>query len=397
MTLILLFSVIFLPDIPIYNGFNVRIDDVIILFSFFYLLYKQVLYNTYLVKIMLLICIIMFISIGLNDRLLSVNSLEFYNKIIKGLVTYNVCLLYLQNKNNYKVTTSFLIVSILFLIIINLMQFINTHLIHYFFEFYNNTSQMDSFERRASYTIPRITGLMGNPNNNATLFLFFTGFLLAKYFANPQRRFLILMVFTVIVILFTQSRTIFLTTGIFLLITIMVSGNSLILLFVISILTLFTVLDIPYLSLIFKTRELSQTKSVTGRVDEWVVLLDMIKQQPIWGYGGYKEYFYETQTYPESEYILGWFRYGGGYLLTYLSMFIYFNYTGIKYILKKIPNGYLLLGTNLAMTVGSTSNTPFNNPRIFIFYMFILAFFEAGLIHDCDLNFNNNIGVQHKS
>lgn len=382
-TISILLFVLFLPDIRLSSSFAARPEDILILLSFIYLCYKRIIFDTFFTRIIIFMAIVMFVSIGLNNRLLSLNSFEFYNKIIKGMVAYNICLLYMQDSEGYHKISKILIVSIAILAVLNILQLAKIPGLSKVYGIYSNQIQMDAFDKVSlSSSIPRITGLIGNPNNNATFFLIILGYVLDVFFLTRRKAYIVLIVACIIIIMLTQSRTMFATTGGLFAIVLCLTGNIAIIFFAAIIYFIIQILDIRYLALIFDSGKLSQTHSFTGRINEWEVLLKMIKLQPILGYGGYKEYFYITQTYPENEYILGWFRYGAIYLCLYCYMFVHLLFNGIVRALNKFSGGYFMLSTSLAMIIGSISNTPFNNPRLFVLFAFVNAFFASGRLHE---------------
>jgi hypothetical protein len=63
-------------------------------------------------------------------------------------------------------------------------------------------------------------------------------------------------------------------------------------------------------------------------------------------------------------------------------MFVHLLFNGIVRALNKFSGGYFMLSTSLAMIIGSISNTPFNNPRLFVLFAFVNAFFASGRLHE---------------
>jgi len=379
----ILLSVIFLPDFKLTSGFSVRPEDLIVSLTFCYLLLYRAFFNTLFIKILGLMAIIMIASIGLNNRLLSVNSFELYNKIIKGSVCYTIVLLFLQNRANYISFTKGLTVCIITAVIVNLLQIFHIPFISDIYTIYSNQIQMDAFGKVvATSSLPRVTGLIGNPNNNSTFFLVITGFILDQLLVERKKSIhLLILILCVTIIILTQSRTMFAATlGLFFIVLVS-TGNILMIIIIGGAYFFIQYFDIKYLSLIFNRDEFIQTNSYTGRISEWQSLLEMINRQPFMGYGGYKEYFYETQTYPESEYILGWFRYGAFYVLSYIYLCVHIFIRGAVTAWQKLPNGYFMLSTSLAMIIGSISNTPFNNPRLFVLFALVNAYFQAGFLY----------------
>ena len=379
----MLFSVLLLPDIKLSSSFAARPEDIIILLSFVYLVYRKTLFNTFFTWLMLLMFVEFFASIGLNERLLSVNSFEFYNKIIKGLVSYTIFLLFMQERKNYNFIIRFSILILSIYIVANLLQ--PTGKLNFILNYYIGSSQVNAMERTAAFgKLSRVTGFIGNPNNNAVFFVFMLGFTLDMIFLYHKKIFIFLLAGCLVVIMLTQSRTMFGTSLVVLVVVMMITGNFYILAFGGLFIMLVKFIDIPYLTLIFDLQKISQTNSVVNRLREWELLTEMIKQQPIIGFGGYKEYFYMTQSYPENEYILAWFRYGIFYLITFTFMLVFSAILGVVRVVQKVPGGFFMLSTNLAMLLSSISNAPFNNPRLFIFYSFVHAFYAASVLHFID-------------
>jgi O-antigen ligase len=62
--------------------------------------------------------------------------------------------------------------------------------------------------------------------------------------------------------------------------------------------------------------------SARGRLETWNLLGKMILEEPIFGHGPYKEYFYQNHIYSENEYILMSWRYGLLGLFLYLTIFL---------------------------------------------------------------------------
>lgn len=383
LVLSLLFSVLFLPNIALSSSFAARPEDIIILLSFITLVYKKILFNTFYSWVLILMFLLFFASIGMNERLLSLNSFEFYNKIIKGMVSYTIFLLFMQEEDNYQLIIKLLVISLIIYLIGNFLQLLRVPFIPLILAKYSNAGQMDAMEKAVSFgRMPRLTGFIGNPNNNAAFFVCMAGLMLDLFFIKRQKSYLLLLVAIMIVVVCTQSRTMFVALFLIFVVVAFATGKfSLVLIGTIFILIIKYLVHTPYLDLLFDSNKLSQTHSVTGRLEEWANLMTMIKQQPWLGFGGYKEYFYLTQTYPENEYILAWFRYGIIYLILFCGMMIISVIMGILSAQKKIFGGYFMLASNLTLLISSISNTPFNNPRLFVFYSLVQAIYSASLLY----------------
>lgn len=379
----LLLSVLFLPNIALSSSFAARPEDIIILLACMYLLFRKILFNTFYSWVLITMFVLFLTSMGLNARLLSVNSFEFYNKIVKGLVSYTVFLLFMQEEENYQTLIKVLVIALIINLLGNFLQLLNISVIATLLAKYSTAGQIGAIEKAMMFgRVPRLTGFIGNPNNNAVFFVCMAGLTLDLFFIRRERIYLLLIIGVMAVIVLTQSRTMFVALLLVFLVVAFTTGKmSLVFIGGVFLLIIKYFVDIPYLNLLFDTNKLSQTHSVTGRIHEWANLFAMIKQQPILGFGGYKEYFYITQTYPENEYILAWFRYGIIYLIVFCGMMIISVVQGIISAQRKIFGGYFMLATNLTLLISSMSNTPFNNPRLFVFYSLVQAIYAASLLY----------------
>lgn len=181
---------------------------------------------------------------------------------------------------------------------------------------------LDSLKNPAT---KRLTGMASSPNINAIIFGFFALYFLPLKFEKPK---LFWFIGALLLLLMCQSRTaIVALAGILIAIAILNLSNwtkkqwgivlgSLIALYFISwaLVTNF-----------FSFQSYSNnvvSNSAMGRLETWAYLFDMIKEQPIFGYGVNKQYFYEREIYSENEYILMLWRYGVIGLILYLGIFL---------------------------------------------------------------------------
>ena len=175
-----------------------------------------------------------------------------------------------------------------------------------------NPEQLKYFGRNSlgGPATKRILGTMGNPNVNAVFFSFFIVYFMPFLRQTKMHLGKPLFFLAVAMLLFTQSRT-----GIIAFILVFlgfvfqaklpwkqVTMYSLILLIVALL-----VYDADQYSMQYVTKakwSVEQNGSVRGRLEVWGKLLKMVADQPVFGYGINKNYFYRNQLYAENEYIL---------------------------------------------------------------------------------------------
>ena len=220
---------------------------------------------------------------------------------------------------------------------------------------------------------------MGNPNNNAILFLFFV-----IYFFPDLKSSTIEKVFFVFAIFGTftcQSRTGFIAF------IIVFFVGSLIKKYSIKTSLLFTFL---FLSVIFllnrmgnvylNTIDLNLMKqnSVQSRMDTWLMLWEMIKLKPFWGYSPYKDYFYNSNIYSESEYFLNAWRYGFLGLIAYIIVLWTSFISSIK--MRFTKSGFCLSMFTIVIAITALTNNPLSDPMIYMMYAVYAGLFFSDKI-----------------
>ena len=167
-------------------------------------------------------------------------------------------------------------------------------------------------------------GLMGNPNCNAVFFLFFTCYYLARY-AYGKRN-IVSLITSVVLVLLTQSRTGFISLIVIFVIFMLKDmnlrkiGKGLLLLSFIAL--AISIVNAEYISALWD-RPFDKITSLTIRLDIWLMLIEMVKDQWLIGLGPFKEFFYANALHADSEYILNYFRYGICGLVLYSSLLLY--------------------------------------------------------------------------
>jgi len=220
------------------------------------------------------------------------------------------------------------------LIVINTIHFFEFNLMNSVLEhYYNGGLQIRYFGKDSlgAPAVKRLVGTMGNPNINALLFGFFS---LYYFPIQMNRKNLGLFLLSLLFVFLCQSRTALLF--IFCIFAFLVVFKPRIwtikqwgIIVLSSVCTFF-------LAWMFATSFFQFTSynnslldgtvfysgSARGRLETWNLLGKMILEEPIFGHGPYKEYFYQNHIYSENEYILMSWRYGLLGLFLYLTIFL---------------------------------------------------------------------------
>lgn len=225
----------------------------------------------------------------------------------------------------------------------------------------------------------RMVGLIGNPNSNALLFAFFTIYFFPFRFEKKQ---VFWFALALTMAFMCQSRT-------FLAVTVLLILGIVVLNLVkwnlkTWMLFLTTVAGCYVIAWGFSSRFFQydiygnsmfngialESQSAMGRLEAWRFLGKMIVEKPVFGHGPNKDFFYNNGIYSENEYILYTWRYGilglGMYLLVYLMP--------LKrlYSKKSIYSKYIVLLVILMM-VSAITNNPFTERNILILYAVALG------------------------
>jgi O-antigen ligase len=269
------------------------------------------------------------------------------------------------------------------LVVVNLLHYYNIGDINYILEtYYGGGVHIKYFGLNSlgEPAVKRMVGTMGNPNINGILFAFFTiGFLPLNY----DKKMIPWFVSALLMMFLCQSRTIILAIGFTMLLVFVLQLSNwklkhwswIALMFSTYFVSWAMATDFFAYSLYSNSMfdaELMETRSAMGRFEVWNYLWQMVKNNPFWGHGPYKEYFYENQIYPENEYILILWRYGFIGLLSYFSLFALPAFWFMKNLKKDNLNKYGILLINL-MLITATTNAPFTNRNIRVIFAMALG------------------------
>ena len=375
---LLLVSVFLIPAIKINESYpTIQISDFL---SFFFIIllflkYKNIFsYNSY-IKFLILFSIYIFIVIILNNRL---RQYRDYFEIMK-IIKFGFVFIYITFTNCNIDFAKSLRVIFIGLLIFNLFHYLDIFGFNHIIEpFYSNHEQLDYFglNTLGQTDVKRMLGTMGNPNNNSILFLFFAILFMPTKKSKIKDN--IFFFLSYISILMCESRTGIVAFFVIFVLAIFLNkykGKQIIiwfLLFISFYILLWQVEVTGYLSSL-SSYKIVQSHSVKGRLEVWKHLWDMIKQKPIFGYGPYKEYFYENNLYSESEYILMTWRYGFIGLVIYILWIITPAFRAFKNT-DNIASVRLIL-FSLVILITAITNNPLMEPRILVMFAIFIGLF----------------------
>ncbi len=319
------------------------------------------------------------LSLLINHRISSLRDNFEVLKMIKFIV------IFLFISITFELTDSMKILRIIFMLVLlfNFLHYTNLFdFNHSIMRFYGSEIQVDTFGLNSlgQPDTKRIIGTLGNPNNNAVLFLFFVVF----FFPEEQSKFAnkVFFITAIFGTLACQSRTGFIALGLVLVIGFLTKKYSLKSMFIytassISIYVILILSGNLYLNSL--AGNIIKQNSVRVRLETWSVMWEMIKIKPLLGYSPNKEYFEKTIIYPESEYSLNTWRYGFLGLVTYIMILWSAFFAGFKHRFSKY--GFCFALFSLVIAITAITNNPLND--IMISLMFAIS---AGLFYGEQMN-----------
>jgi O-antigen ligase len=383
MCFISFFSVCFIPYIPIKSELSLRIEDFILPLVIFLIIPSLKQFKQMYFVLFGIWSIWAIVSMAVNGRICVVNDYFEIYKLFKFFCFVVLFWMFFQLKPDvFPWIASFFILAVIF----NLFHYFN------FFHFNEkvmpifcpNPQQLFYFGRNSlgGPATKRILGTMGNPNVNAIFFsiflIYFMSFLRKTKFHFGK----ILFFVSVAMLLYTQSRTGLLAFGlVFLCYLVLVKPTFIQILIYCALIFLMTIVvfksDYYSLNYISDAKwNVQENGSLKGRIEVWSELIKMVADQPIFGYGINKTYFYEHKIYSENEYILMLWRYGIPGLFFYISLLFGLTYKYRKLILEKLTDQsiiYLLVVILLA--INALTNNPISSPMILIMFAIITSMF----------------------
>ncbi|GAB5416314.1 MAG: hypothetical protein Crog4KO_11020 [Crocinitomicaceae bacterium] len=331
---VLIVSILFVPDIHLKSGWPAFqcVDFLLPIVGVTLLMRGKTLnLNKYWI-LFLLFCAYIPITMHLNGRTGVISDyLEIYKLLKFGILILFFGLLDYGSFSKHWFKPIFVAVTF-----VNLLHFFNLFGVNeLLYDIYGGINLeyfgLDSLKNPAT---KRLTGMASSPNINAIIFAFFAVYFLPLKFDKSK---FFWFLGAILMLFLCQSRTaIVALMGILIVIAILRLSDwswkqwsavigSLVGLYLIS-----WALVTNFFSFQSYSNNIV-SNSAMGRLETWAYLFDMIKEQPIFGYGVNKQYFYDRQLYSENEYVLMWWRYGIIGLLLYLGIFL----IPVRYYLKK--------------------------------------------------------------
>lgn len=372
---------IFLPDLHIRESLPaIQINNFLIPFLAYYALkdLKNLSFKSYY-YLLLLFCVYIILTIGLNDRWRSVNDYFEIYKVLKFAIV--IAFYSLTPFASWK---KVIVPAGIVLGILNLIHFFEFKPFNDFlYRFYNGGLNLVYFGKNTLMqdTSKRMVGLMGNPNMNAVLFSLLSIYILP--FRYKKKYFILFLAFTTLAFM-CQSRTtmvsLIVVFSVFLFMKLHKWNTKQIGYFVVglilSYLLAWTLCSRFFMHSIYGNSIVQgavlETNSVLGRLESWKFLGKMILDNPIFGYGPNKDFFYDRNLYSENEYILYTWRYGFIGLFIYLAIFL----TPLKLILtqekSKVHFKTLLLAIIL-MLVSALTNNPLTGGIVSVVFAVIIG------------------------
>jgi len=409
--IIFCFTAVLAPPIVLpYFSFKFQFIDFLMPFFAGIIIYKKWFknWNLMYVKNFLFLISVICLSIIVNKQWFVINDWFEIYKVIKWLLVFVV----FKELCGQKMNTTIIDIIFVCLLIFNFLHYYNL------FNF-NETvmplycgadSKHLAFFGLNSIGLPstkRMLGTMGNPNNNAILFLFFMLFYLPKErWKNKDTCFFVLCL---IAFLACQSRTslvAFIVIIIVNFVIIRVKWTKILLhsgLIIVVMVCFFFTPEITFFSHLTSqpsSQSLSQSLfhienysltlldgtalesySWTFRLELWKQFLDQFFNHPILGHAPQKNYFYEHRLYFENEYVLFLWRYG---ILGFISL-IGFYLIPVKRIFKTIRSSEISKNTLLLIMIFAIcglANVPLSNTILSLLFFSYLGIFYSQKIEN---------------
>lgn len=361
----ILISVFFLPSFTVVQGLaEFRVEDFLLPIVAILLILRKKLKKDSVVLISMLFSVYILFTIVLNGRLGQYRDYFEVYKMLKFILLY----LFFCDVNWQAKTDSFFVPIFIGLAIFNIAQYFNILGFNTLIEpYYAEPIQLDTFGLNSigQPDVKRLLGTLGNPNNNSVIWLFFVSLFFITSTASRFQYGLFITAF--IGLLACQSRTAFLSFIILFVINLVVRNYSarqrVQIIATVSVVfgLFFWLVNASYLGSLLNP-EVGKTHSVKGRLEIWTELYGMIIRKPFFGYGPFKEYFYDNGIYPESEYILILWRYG----IAGLIIFAAWLYIPFVKAWQKRPAGLAIALCSFIgmLALNALTNTPLQEPRI---------------------------------
>jgi O-antigen ligase len=414
LVIIFIVALVLVPPIKVpFFSFKIQIVDFLMPVFAGLLIYNKWYKNWKLlyVKNFLFLIGIIVLSILINKQWWAINDWFEIYKVIKYGLVFLIFKEYFPTKINTK------IVDIVFICLL-LINFLHYHNLLNFNQIImplycgENSVHLKFFGLNSIGfpAVKRMLGTMGNPNNNAILFLIFMLFYLPK--EKWKTKNICFFVLCLIAFLACQSRTSLVAFFVIIVVNfiiIRVKWQKVIIyssvitvvicsFFLIDMSTTFhtasPVIDASsYYSLTLLDGTAFNSGSWNFRIELWKHFLNQIVTKPVLGHAPQKNFFYQQKLFFENEYILFLWRYG---ILGFVS-FIGFYLFPLKTIIKNVKSNDIYRNTLLLIIIFATcglTNTPLTNTTLSLLFFSYLGIFYAQK-NDEILNKYENLAQNH--
>ena len=359
------------PSLLLISGFpKIEISDLTLAPLFLItLLYKREEFlsfyrlNKGIVVSFFFVSVIATFSILLNGRISFYRDWFEVLKFIKLLCFMSFFYLYIDlSKWDSLIKAIFIIV-----VFLNLLHYFNVLSFNSYIEiYYAEAHHLDLFGITNSGETGsiRMLGTMGNPNNNALMFLMFLVLLLPTREEKLDWNMLYPLI-AILGVLACQSRTGFIVLVVLLTFYFIIQRIKIkhILFYFVLIAAAFFLLKLAgntYIGSLSNVRRLEAAKA--GRVLQWIKIFDSMGGSWVFGHGVNKEYFEKNEIYAESEYFLILFRYGVVGVITLIGFWGLLLFRNLKNIRKQ--SGILFYGSFIVFALSGIMNTPLHSTKL---------------------------------
>ncbi len=312
------------------------------------------------------------ISIIFNDRITQYRDWFEPLKYIKlSMLLAYVCLYFKGQEVNKIIKYTFFGI-----LIFNLLHYFNVFCFNEYIEvFYAPKHHLDLFGLNSigEPSTRRMLGTLGNPNNNAILFLLFVVYFLPKRASELGENDVYASIASIFV-LACQSRTgLVILVLILLVYFILRRKNRKHIFYYIAIIGFgYMLLQLSGNVYLGSLTDLSLLESAKrGRFAQWNLIFNEMPGKWILGHGVNKAFLEERNIYAESEYLLILFRYGLIGLFSYASICLMFFKSSISSLTSK--GGMMILGVLIIMIVSGITNSPFHVIKLSVFMVLIIG------------------------
>lgn len=392
--IVLLFTIVFVPFVPISASFNLSLEIILLLYPLVRLgIFRQFKLDSYSI-FLFTFSLYIFFTIAINKHLNHWNEYFEILKVFKFILIYQFSFFVFQEVSFRKLLIKSLHVLFISYAVLNLIHFFDFFNFTRSFLIFYDPNQIDvqlyGLNSAGMPAAKRIIGTLGNPNDNAIFLLFFFVFYISRVAydkINWKSIDLYGFIFSGVLVFLTQSRTGIVAMLFIFLIHLTLNRKYMlnVLLTIvptIALIYLFTVLDSVSFRYMQNTSVMiTQNNSFSMRIEIWKQLLREWWQKPFFGYGPNKAHMYANNVYPENEYIFYLWRYGIIGLCYYLGTVTY----PVLLFLRKIKGHKFFLYFMLVILITALTNNPLTNMKFMLIIALVFGF-QSVIFHDLKIS-----------